>query len=75
MAHVRHRLIDLIAAQQAKEQRLIKVFEIAKNSGVPRPTLQYWLDNPVLSSFGADTIVGLCRYFECGVGDLLVIEE
>jgi len=75
MAHVRHNLIELIGKRQTAEDRLISVNEISRQSGVPRPTLQYWLDNPKLEAFGAQTITGLCKYFNCTPGDLLEVVE
>lgn len=69
-----NRLPSLIGRKQQEENRVIDVATIASETGVSRQTIYNWLNGDV-TMYSAGTIEALCRYFQCGVGDLLEYVE
>lgn len=69
-----NRLAALIGEKQQKENRVIKVATIARETGISRQTIHKWLNND-LKDFKAESIEAFCRYFGCTVNDLIVIVE
>lgn len=72
---VRNLLFERIRLKEIEQRRRIDVTEVAQESGVTRATLHAWLRNPYLTRFEADTVTRLCAYFECGLEDLLMLED
>jgi putative transcriptional regulator len=68
---VHNRFTELLALKECKEGRRITFREIARETGVHESTLSNWAKQ--VSRFDADTIEALCKFFECGIGDLLIL--
>ena len=64
------KLPALIGEKQTRENRVISVATIAKETGIPKQTIYNWLNGDI-RRFDADIIEGFCKYFGCDVGDLL----
>ncbi len=48
--------------------------ELASHLGISQPTISLWLRQKV-RRFDDNTIVKMCEFFKCSVGDLLVIRD
>jgi len=72
---VRNLLFERIRLKEIELRRRIDITEVSRDSGVTRATLHAWLRNPYLARFDADTVARLCAYFECGLDDLLMLED
>jgi putative transcriptional regulator len=70
---LKNRLLLLVHEKERKEGRRVPQSEIAKAIGVTNHTIGNWIRNDV-TKFEAHVIEGLCRYFDCEVGDLLYLE-
>lgn len=66
------KLASLIGEKQSRENRVISVSAVAKETGVPKQTIYNWLNSDV-QRFDADIVEAFCKYLECDIGDLLVI--
>jgi len=53
---------------------VVNVATIARETGLSRLTAGSWLKNEV-KGFDEESIVAFCGYFECGIGDLLTLEN
>lgn len=71
---MRSRLLDLLAEKRRLEKRRISVASVARELGISNHTIQGFAHS-TLKDYPAESIVKLCGYFNCTVGDLLVIEE
>lgn len=71
---LRNRLLILVHEKERREGRRVRQSEIAKAIGVTNHTIGNWIRNDV-TKFEAHVIEGLCAYFACQVGDLLVLED
>lgn len=60
----------LLAQKRMNEKRNISLSEVAKETGISRPTLVAWANNTV-TRFDLSVIEGLCQYFEVNLSDLL----
>ena len=60
----------LLAEKRAKAKRNISLSEVAKETGISRPTLVAWANNTV-TRFDLSVIEGLCQYFEVNLSGLL----
>lgn len=69
---MKNRLAALIGEKQRRENRVIKISEIAKATKLSRQVIYKWLNNE-LTDYRGDLIETFCDYFECDVNDLLVI--
>lgn len=67
-------VLKLVSQKQIRDGRIINVATIARDTGLNRLTVNAWVKND-LSRFDSDTIIALCRYFECDIGDLLSIVD
>jgi len=72
---VKNMLFARLRLKEIELGRRIDITEVSRDSGVTRATLHAWLRNPYLARFEADTVTRLCAYFECGLDDLLVLED
>lgn len=68
------RVVELMAEKQMREKRLITSTTIMEETGLTRPTVLAWIRSD-LRRFDADTGVALCKFFDCEIGDLLVLEN
>jgi DNA-binding Xre family transcriptional regulator len=71
---VQNRLNDLLEEKMAREQRTISVAEVARAGGMKRQSVYKWFNNQI-QCFPAKTLDAFCRYFECEVGDLIVMRR
>lgn len=60
----------LLAEKRAKAKRNISLSEVAKDTGISRPTLVAWANNTV-TRFDLPVIDALCKYFGVSLSDLL----
>lgn len=74
MKALKIRIIELMADKQKATGRVITIADVAKGTGLSRQTVYDWAANRV-SRFDERTILALCNYFECNVGDLMVLVE
>lgn len=74
MPEVQTRFLELLAAKQRRERRTITREQVAEETGVSLSSVQKWALNTV-TRFDSKQIVAFCDYFNCGIGDLLVIEN
>ena len=68
------RFRELLAIKERRENRRISQREVARDTGIPKTTIDRYARNEV-ARFDEPTIRGICDYFDCTVGELLVIEE
>lgn len=69
---VKNRLIELMGEKQMKEGRSINASTVARETGLTRQVVSKWARGEV-SEFRADMVEELCKYFKCGIEDLLYI--
>jgi putative transcriptional regulator len=71
---VRNRLLERIQQKERELGRRLQIVEVERQSGVTRATLYSWLNNPHQTRYNSEVITLLCRFFDCEIGDLLVVE-
>lgn len=71
---VTNRFGELLAEKQRVEKRSISLDKAAEESGVAKITLIAYKKNRV-TRYDSSIINRLCRYFNCGIADLLVLED
>jgi DNA-binding Xre family transcriptional regulator len=64
----------LMAEKQMRENRRINASIIAREAGLSRPTVAHWVKSD-FKRLDEETIITLCKYFQCGLGDLLTLED
>jgi putative transcriptional regulator len=74
MKQVRNRFNELLAVKERKEARSISRRQIAEETGISLTSIHNWATNQVTRYDGLQ-IKTFCEYFNCNVGDLLIIEE
>lgn len=67
---IRIRFIQLLDDKGFREGRRISLAEVAKETGISRPTITRII-NTAGYNLGLDGVDALCRYLECQPGDLL----
>lgn len=67
---IRFRLKELQANKEFRENRVITLTEMAKETGIHRATLSK-IANERGYSTGSDNVDRLCNYFGCEVGELM----
>ncbi len=72
---MRHNLIALIAQLQVKEGRLIPATELARMSGISYEVWRHWLETPNPTRVGTGTVAAFCRFFECSIDELLIMDD
>ena len=72
---VRTRFLELLSrkARQAGKKSITRR-EVSEATGISMTSVQNWAVNN-LQRYDAHQILAFCIYFDCSVGDLLVIEE
>lgn len=63
----------LLGKKMEKENRVITESEVAEAIGVTRQAVNKWANGHIVR-FEMDMIERFCRYFECEIGDLLVLD-
>ena len=67
---LRFKIKEMIARKEFEEGRRISIAEVAKGVGIHRVTLSKMVNRRGFST-STEHIDGLCRYFDCNVGDLV----
>ena len=67
---IRFRLKELVADREFRESRVITLAEISKETGIHRATLSK-ISNERGYNTGSENIDRICRYFDCGVSDVM----
>ncbi|WP_297925845.1 helix-turn-helix transcriptional regulator [Metallibacterium sp.] len=65
---------QLLDEKSFRERRRITINDVCEATGLSRPTVSRIANVPGYVT-STDTIERLCRYFECGPGDLLVLVD
>lgn len=68
------RLMRLMAEKQIRDNRMINAVIVSKETGLRHATVMSWIRSD-LRRFDEEVIVAFCKYFECDIGDLLVLEQ
>ncbi len=74
MKIVRSNLRVLTAQKSQRERRHLSLRTVAEETGISRYTV-YAFANDTLSEYPKEVVTKLCNYFDCTVGDLLLVEE
>lgn len=67
------RIIELLSEKQKRLGRIISKTELKQKTKLTKPTIDRWLSGEV-TRFDEKSIVELCRYLRCEIGDLLYID-
>ncbi|WP_278386769.1 helix-turn-helix domain-containing protein [Stutzerimonas kunmingensis] len=67
---LRFKIKEMIARKEFEEGRRISMAEVAEGVGIHRVTLSKMVNRRGFST-STEHIDGLCRYFDCKVGDLV----
>jgi DNA-binding Xre family transcriptional regulator len=68
---VRNRFKELLAIKEREEDRRITYREVSEATGIHEGTLSKWANQ--VNLFDGRVVSALCGYFECEIGDLLVL--
>ena len=71
---LRSKLPDLIRKRELEENRRIHQYEIAEATGLRPNTISRWMSPKPLKRLDEATILPLCNFFRCQVGDLIFID-
>lgn len=72
---MRSRLKQLVAQREATLGRRIKQIEISELTGLSANTVSRWMSPVPFERFESEPVVKLCAWLECGIGDLLYIDQ
>jgi putative transcriptional regulator len=68
---IRTRFAELLAEKRIRDQLRWPLKSISRATGITRHSIRSWHDGKV-TSFRTETVITLCRFFECEIGDLIV---
>jgi putative transcriptional regulator len=71
---IKTRLKILIAEKEVKENRKLTLRTISEEAGVSTNSLTAYNNQDVVR-FDAPVLEAFCKYFNCGVGDILFYEK
>ena len=74
MLKVQNRFAELLAGAERRAGRKITYLEIWEHTGIAQSTLSNYSQNKI-TRFDQPTLIALTQFFECSIGDLLVIEK
>ena len=74
MPRIINRLDELLARKGRNEGRRISKRAMAEETGLGEGSLKLWGRNAV-QKYDSVYIAAICKYLDCGVGDLLIIVE
>ncbi len=74
MKIVRNRFKELLAIKERRDGRRYTRREMEAITGVTLKTVQGWANNRA-TQFHSQQIEAFCEFFECELGDLLILEE
>jgi len=64
----------LLDEKAFRERRRITLSQVSQDTGISRATLTRISNVPGYNT-NTDTLAALCRYFQCGPGDLLELRD
>ncbi|MBL8165395.1 MAG: helix-turn-helix transcriptional regulator [Anaerolineae bacterium] len=68
------RIVELMKEKSQRDGMTITQEMVAKATNIPQGTLSRWAGNKV-ARLDKSIMAALCAYFECEVGDLLMLER
>lgn len=71
---MRSNLRVLTAQKGQRERRRMSLRTVAEETGISRYTV-YAFANDTLNEYPKEVVTKLCNYFDCNVGDLLLVED
>jgi putative transcriptional regulator len=71
---IKNRLKILIAEKEVKENRKLTLRTISQEAGVSTNSLTAYTNQNV-DRFDAPVLEAFCKYFNCGIGDILFYEK
>lgn len=74
MTPIKNNFWRLLQEKELKLGRRISFSEIERETGITRKTLYAWRDNRI-SRVNTNTVEALCKFLECDLGDLIVLEK
>ncbi len=74
MKVVRSNLRVLVAQKGQRERRRISLRTVADETGISYYTVTA-IANDTISEYPKDVLASLCGYFDCSIGDLLIVED
>jgi len=69
---VQNRFTELLAKKGRVENRRISYRTAARETGISTTSVQNWATNTV-TRYDQEQIVSFCKYFNCGLSDLLIL--
>lgn len=79
MASIKSRFNALLAKKEERENRKIDRMAIVREAGIAYPTVATWIgegdDEVTFDRLHSETVIRLCVYLECDLGDLLYIDR
>ncbi len=70
---VHNRFNFLLNQMRQREQRRYPMAEVARLTGLSRQLLRYWYADDI-RRFDSSSIIALCTFLDCPIGDLLVLK-
>lgn len=74
MKRLHNRFRELLLQKGANEKRYISQRQAADEMGIARGTVDRYANNDV-TRYDEPIVLAMCEYLDCGVSDLLFIEE
>jgi len=71
---VKNRVGVLLAEKEKQEGRRITHREIERDSGIPNSVVSTYVTHKV-RNYNAKTLFLFCRYFDCGIDDILEVPQ
>ena len=71
---MRSYFLDLLAVKERRQGGRISLRSVARETGLNEYTVRGFAKN-TLTEYPAKAIAAVCLYLDCGVGDLLRLEE
>lgn len=70
----RSRLPILLAEKEHRERRRITQTELKNATQLARGTISSWMSPEPMPRLDGNTVVALCRYLDCEIGDLVELD-
>jgi DNA-binding Xre family transcriptional regulator len=74
MKRVKSNLLVLVAQKSQRDGKRVTLRGIARDTGISTYTI-YAMANNELNEYPKEVLEKLCTYFDCGVGELLRVED
>lgn len=72
---VQSRLNKLLLEKMVERGEIIRQTEIARATGLDNNTVSRWMSTEPFQNINTKVAVALCKFLDCELGDLLVIER